>query len=857
MPRRFWIRAIATWCLLSPLAWSGVSPASDASFTAGWLTLGDGWQTPYYIREAAVAGPVVMVFGGVHGDEAAGAAAANDIRHWEVTRGTLIVVPAAAPQALAAKTRSIPNEGDLNRNFPGAGEPVGATTGPTAAARWEFVRQKSPDWFLDLHEGFDFRSSNPDSVGSSVIHANERVTNGVVDRMLASVNREITDPGKLFVGLIGPVDKSVARASVLHLGARGMILETTIKNQPLTLRVDQHRTMVSQLLSDQQMLSGPYGGDRGAVIDDFSFQEPDGMTLTKAGNSLPHGAAWNVSPFDSRVLDGAFRIQRNTSGVSSTTTGMLGAGQIRVRPPTDVTNLPTDIGEGFASILVSGWDFRGSELGETLRFGFRSTASPDVFDTAQLVIQRSGINEVSVSGQGFGLGSGNIASVPLFAARQGVPVQFLLQLNKARNLDGSPIQAGADAGGFYRLFYQLPGRDPVEIGSGAAVRQSRNGNHLNLQVSGPIGADGGFFDIDRMSFSAQAPSPLLPDPLAGPVSIVVPEGRLSQAQVGYPVIASAASVTKLGPGTISFDTSNLFTGPTTISAGTLEVTHPEGLAASRVSVGAGGMLVFGPGLPIRSPSVTVAGGTLAATSLAIHPADGIASVTVDAGTVTGSPLVTIGGGGRMSLSSAARAAVTLGGLDVDQTTGGRLELGAGQVTILAGGIAAAALRADLVAGRSGGSWNGAGGIVSSAAASSKGTRTVGYQVMADGTAVVSFAAAGDTNLDGQVNVFDLVGIMGSGRYGTGVAAIWGQGDFNYDGFTDVFDLVGIGGSGAYGKGSYLPTPAAAWAPAAVPDPCGWGLTLGGLSLAGSMRAARFLRRQPGRLRRREPRMLAP
>ena len=832
MTRSRLIYEVTRWCLLWRLA-LGVAGAAADSFTTGWLTLGNGWQTPYYIQEAAEPGPVVMIFGGVHGDEAAGAAAANDIRHWDVTRGTLIVVPSAAPQALAAKTRTIPGEGDLNRNFPGAGESSNATSGPTATALWEFVRQQSPNWFLDLHEGYDFRSSNPDSVGSSIIHANERVTSTYVDRMLASVNREITDPGKVFVSLAGPVDKSVARGSVLHLGARGMILETTIKNQPLKLRVDQHRTMVSQFLSDQQMLSGPYGGDRGTIIDDFTFTEPDGMTLARVGNAMPHGGGWSVSPFDSRVVDGRFRIQRNASGTSSTTTGTLGSGQIRVRPPTDSARLATDIGEGFATMTVSGWDFPSEELGETIRFGFRSTASPDVFDTAQIVIQRTALNEVSVSGQGFGVGSGNIPAAALFGATQDVPVQFVLHLNKQVNRDESPLGAGADEGGFYRLFYQLPGREFVEIGSAAAVRQVRNGNFLNLQVAGPIGTNGGFFDIDRMTFSSQFPAMLLPDPLAGPVSIVVTSGRLSQLQAGYPIIPSAESVTKLGAGTVVFDAVNAYAGPTTISAGTLEVTHADALGMSPVTIGAGATLAVIPGLTARSPAVTIAGGTMSAASLRIEATTGIASLAINAGTLAGEPLVRIASGGRMSLPEGSRVTVVLGGLDVDQASGGHLDLGAGEVTIAAGGITAAALQADIVAGRSSGSWNGGGGITSAAAAASNGTRTVGFLFSADGTARVSFAAAGDTNLDGQVNVFDLVGIVSAARYGSGAGANWSQGDFNYDGLTDVFDLVGIATSGTYGNGTYLTfgtTLGADVGVAVVPEPACWWLVITGLSL---------------------------
>jgi len=144
------------------------------------------------------------------------------------------------------------------------------------------------------------------------------------------------------------------------------------------------------------------------------------------------------------------------------------------------------------------------------------------------------------------------------------------------------------------------------------------------------------------------------------------------------------------------------------------------------------------------------------------------------------------------------------------------------------GLSEADLRADLIAGRAGGSWVGATGITSSAAAASGGTRAVGYVVAADGSARVSFAASGDVDLSGAVNVFDLVSINSSGRYGTGAASGWSQGDFNYDGVTNVFDLVSVNTAGVYGQGNYFPAGPAAGATGgvtAVPEPSAGLLTL--------------------------------
>ena len=325
-------------------------------------------------------------------------------------------------------------------------------------------------------------------------------------------------------------------------------------------------------------------------------------------------------------------------------------------------------------------------------------------------------------------------------------------------------------------------------------------------------------------------------PGSGPSQIVidVPSGSQTQAQAGYPTIATAASVTKIGAGSVVFDAANAYTGPTTVSAGTLQVANANALAATTVTVDTGATLAVASGTTMKAPAVIVDGGTLSAATVAVNSATGIASLAINAGTVAGSPVVSIDAGGQMSLAQDARVSVAVGGLSVAETSGGgRLDLGAGQVTIAAGGISAADLRADIIAARNGGAWNGTTGITSSTAAASGGTRAVGYVVAGDGSARVSFAASGDVDLSGAVNVFDLVSINSSGTYGSGAPSVWSKGDFNYDGVTNVFDLVGVNTAGVYGQGNYFPAAPTTTALTAVPEPAaGWAAALtmlGGLA----------------------------
>jgi len=231
----------------------GLSLSSWAAekLSSGLIAKGTEWETAFYQRDSGVDGPVVLITGGVHGNEPAGARAAEQIRHWPIKKGRLIIVPKVNKPGLMADIRYLPGKSkelrDLNRNFPKTKEKPVARDLP-ASALWDLMEKNKPDWFIDLHEGYDFHQINSDSVGSSIIDAKGKLANAIVPKMLEAVNATITDPKKKLVRLRYPVNGSVARAAHERLKAASMILETTKKDQPISKRTRQHRIMVHTLL---------------------------------------------------------------------------------------------------------------------------------------------------------------------------------------------------------------------------------------------------------------------------------------------------------------------------------------------------------------------------------------------------------------------------------------------------------------------------------------------------------------------------------------------------------------------------------------------------------------------------------
>ena len=139
----------------APEATPAPRPVPPAGLFERALLPGTPWETPAYLRHSGVRGPVVMVLGGVHGNEPGGWLAAENIPEIEITRGSLIVVPRANVVATRLHQRTTEELGDLNRLYPGsslAERPMARM----ASRLISLARQYRAELLLDLHESWQF-----------------------------------------------------------------------------------------------------------------------------------------------------------------------------------------------------------------------------------------------------------------------------------------------------------------------------------------------------------------------------------------------------------------------------------------------------------------------------------------------------------------------------------------------------------------------------------------------------------------------------------------------------------------------------------------------------------------------------
>jgi hypothetical protein len=286
--------------------------------------------------------------------------------------------------------------------------------------------------------------------------------------------------------------------------------------------------------------------------------------------------------------------------------------------------------------------------------------------------------------------------------------------------------------------------------------------------------------------------------------------------------------------------------------GTRSLTLDALAGYATLTVASGSHVVAVPVTLADDLTLTVASGSAAVVLTQDLAAAGKTLTKAGSGPVTVPAVHGIGlsiAAGTVRLSQAGAAASDAASLSIDETAGGRLDIGVGNMTVAAGGMTATALVADLVAGRNGGAWNGAGISSSVVAAEVAGgaARALGWIDNGGGSLSFGYAAPGDTNIDRVVDIRDVANFLAGGRFDKGAPATWSQGDFNYDGVADVLDAADFITTGLYNAGPYAAGPSGEAVVTAVPEPMALGFAaVGLLAVAAVQRCSRINRARCGR-----------
>jgi T5SS/PEP-CTERM-associated repeat protein/autotransporter-associated beta strand protein len=345
---------------------------------------------------------------------------------------------------------------------------------------------------------------------------------------------------------------------------------------------------------------------------------------------------------------------------------------------------------------------------------------------------------------------------------------------------------------------------------------------------------------------------------------------------------NAGSITLYGTGTLELYNATTLTGPLT-SLGGLIRTFGNTALANDITLGSGGLFVVN----FTNNATSTFSGTMSGTGGLTKSGLGAAATLRLTGncTYTGSTIVNSGtlllAQGAAGAALAANATVNGGALNVDGATpltlAGTLTVNAGAKASFNAGAARLTHRVNGLAINGTGTldinnhellisntapatikaylaraYDAAGnqdwarpGLTSSIAASNPTQFSLGYAFGGDPSAqdagitthagaplapaqtITRVVLAGDANLDGTVDFFDIAQMLGY-RYNTNQPASYTDGDLNYDGKVDFFDLTVIL-SGNYNTGQHFgpsieaASPFAAGEIAAVPEPAALGL----------------------------------
>lgn len=184
---------------------------------------------PIFVERAKKDGPVLLLMGGVHGDEINGVGILREIIKRKLNKpkiGTTICIPVLNVFGYLSQTREFPDGRDLNRVFPGSAK--GSLASQFA---YQFSQEIVPliDYAIDFHAGGGERDNFPqircefgdkrteelaEVFGAPIILASKTITKSARDTMKKA--------GKVSILFEGGKSKNLDK-SVIESGVRGAL----------------------------------------------------------------------------------------------------------------------------------------------------------------------------------------------------------------------------------------------------------------------------------------------------------------------------------------------------------------------------------------------------------------------------------------------------------------------------------------------------------------------------------------------------------------------------------------------------------------------------------------------------------
>lgn len=189
---------------------------------------------------------MIYLVAGTHGDEKAGWYAGLLLREATISCGDLYVLSIANRQGAAANRRYVTGKEDLNRSYPGSAD---SQSGRLAAAIYADIREKSPEFVLDLHEAITVQEGR-DFLGSSLIFTSLTVTEDFGDLFFDLL--DAIDEGEICFesfGYNGPAPNGSLNYTVTTELKIPILTVETFRGYPITHRVEEQLEIVEYVLA--------------------------------------------------------------------------------------------------------------------------------------------------------------------------------------------------------------------------------------------------------------------------------------------------------------------------------------------------------------------------------------------------------------------------------------------------------------------------------------------------------------------------------------------------------------------------------------------------------------------------------